>query len=107
MAKEVKRTYAEWVEKGYHVLPGEKSVERDDNGTCLFFQDQVAKTLKPYKGTYKVVLSRGTLGHQFAHIQKTTEKTRNGSRLLCRCKTKEDAELVAKGIKYFEAALNW
>ena len=42
------RTFNEWKERGYGVIKGEKSHKRDENGVCVFSEDQVV-ALPVYK----------------------------------------------------------
>lgn len=99
-------TYEEWKSKGYIVVKGEKSFTRNPDGVCLFDKSQVTKIAKPYHGTYKVVVSEGA-GWRFAHVAKTREKIREDERVLCRCKTLEDAKIVVSGIEDSERNLMW
>jgi hypothetical protein len=42
------RTFSEWKERGYGVIKGEKSSQRNENGVCVFSEDQVI-SLPVYK----------------------------------------------------------
>lgn len=105
------RTYGEWKDRGYAVIRGEKAVSRLEgisgiSGVCLFDRSQVTKVPRPYKGTYKVVVSESA-GYRFGEVIKTKEKVRDGYRLLCRCATKEDADIVVSGLQDSQRNLMW
>jgi hypothetical protein len=41
------RSFNEWSKSGYKILKGEKAIARMNDGTPLFSEDQVEKTLSP------------------------------------------------------------